>query len=157
MTAMNTQEVSCRDYALEIDIRANRAQVWKAMFEDVNIWWLKDFHMAGEDSKVSFDPTPGGRGLLEEGKDGTCLQWYTVQFIVPAQFKVYLVGHIGPEWGGPCVSHMQLSLTESESGCRLSIHDALFGAVSEATTNSLSDGWKMLFGDGLKLHLEKCG
>lgn len=64
------------------------------------------------------------------------------------------MGHIGPEWGGPCVSHLQLAVTEPKSSAKLSISDALFGAVSDATTGSLSEGWKALFRDGLKKHLE---
>ena len=154
MQAIQSPEVSYRDYALEIDIAASPERVWDAIFEDVNLWWLPDFQMAGADSKVSFDPQPGGQGLIEEAPDGTCLQWYTVQFLVPKSRKVYLVGHIGPEWGGPCVSHMKLSVEQTDSGSRLCIHDALFGAVSDATSNSLADGWKMLFADGLKKHLE---
>lgn len=155
MTSTQSSNVSCRDYVLEIEIDCGPDRVWQAVFQDVDLWWLADFQMAGEDSTVSFDPRPGGRGLIEEAPDGTCLQWYAVQFYVPASKKVYLVGHIGPEWGGPCISHMQLCVTATESGSKLTIHDSLFGAVSDATANSLSDGWKTLFGDGLKKYLEK--
>lgn len=48
-------------YEFEIDIDAPRERVWRALTDQLSSWWLKDFHVLGEDSIVTLEPTPGGR------------------------------------------------------------------------------------------------
>ncbi len=150
-----TTPASCHQYELEIDINAPAASVWRSIFEETNLWWLPDFHVAGADSVVTFDRQAGGRGLLEETADGAALQWYSVQMYLPQQYKVYLIGHVAPEWGGPCTSSLRLSLTETEQGCVLNVMDARHGKIDEAHVESYQDGWKSLFTDGLKAFVER--
>ncbi len=154
MIGAKTTSAACHQYEMQISIEASRERVWKAIFEETNLWWLPDFHVAGPDSVVTFDPHPGGRGLLESTPDGGGLLWYSVQMYMPSDFKVYLVGQIAPEWGGPATSSLRLSLTESDSGCVLRVTDARHGNVDEQQVQSYEDGWKQLFGDGLKKFVE---
>ena len=149
-----TSEASCVQYELEIAIEAPCDRVWEAIFEETNFWWLPDFHMAGEGSVVTFDPTPGGKGLLEQVENGGGLLWYHVQYCLPSEFKVYLVGHVAPDWGGPSVSHLKLALEESGTGCVLKITDAQHGNVDLKSAQSLHDGWAQLFSVGLKAFVE---
>ena len=148
-------ESACCKFELEIPIAAPRERVWKAIFDETNEWWLPDFHVAGPDSVVTFDPKVGGRGLIEESKAGDALLWYSVQMYLPGQFKVYLVGHIAPEWGGPTTSMLKIALTESESGCMFQLSDARHGAVEDQKVQSYESGWRQLFTDGLKAYVEQ--
>ncbi len=150
MNGMTKNSASCIQYELEIEIAAPREKVWKAMLEETNAWWLPDFHQVAPDSVVTFDPNPGGCGLLEQTTDGSALMWYTVQMHLPAQFKIYLVGHLAPEWGGPSTSSMKLALDETDTGCVLRVTDALHGNVDEKSLHSTQVGWTQLFGEGLK-------
>ena len=152
---MTISASKCHKYDLEIEIEASRDRVWKAIFEETNLWWLPDFHVAGPDSVVTFDPKAGGRGLIEETSDGGGLLWYSVQMYLPSDFKIYLVGHIAPEWGGPTTSSLKLALVESENGCTLQVTDARHGNVDEKQVQSYQDGWTQLFSDGLKKFVEK--
>jgi uncharacterized protein YndB with AHSA1/START domain len=145
---------SCYQYELEIEINATRERVWKAIFEETNFWWLPDFHVAGPDSTVTFDPNPGGTGLFEKTSDGGGLQWYSVQMYLPSDFKVYMVGYIAPEWGGPTTSSLKLALVESNGGCTLQVTDARHGNIDESQVQSFQDGWTQLFRDGLKGFVE---
>ena len=145
----------CHQFDLEIEIAASCAKVWNAIFEETNTWWLPDFHVAGPNSTVTFDSQPGGRGIYEEAPDGTALQWFVVQMIVPREFKVYLVGNVAPEWGGPTTSNLKLALVEKGGGCVLRVSDARYGNIDEAHVESSKDGWKALFTDGLKAFVEK--
>ena len=154
MVAAQKENASIIQYELEIEIQATRQRVWKAIIEETNGWWLPDFHMVGADSIVSFDPAPGGKGLVEELDGGASLQWYAVQLNQPQKFTVYLVGHVAPDWGGPSTSHLKLGLKETETGCKLQVMDAQVGRVSEQSIESLSDGWGQLFGQGLKPFVE---
>lgn len=154
MTNSTLTAANCIAIELEIAIEAPREKVWRAIFEETEAWWLADFRVAGPDSKVSFDPTPGGRGMVEETADGGGLLWFHVQMHLPADFKIYLIGHIAPEWGGPTTSSLKLALLETETGCVLQITDSRHGHIDEKQTQSYSDGWKMLFSDGLKKFIE---
>lgn len=145
----------CHQYDLEIEIAAPREKVWDAIFDETNLWWLPDFHVAGADSVVTFDTKPGGQGIYEEAPDGTALQWFVVQMIMPKDFKVYLVGNVAPEWGGPTTSNLKLALVEKGSGCVLQVSDARHGNIDEKHVKSYEDGWKALFTDGLKAFVEK--
>lgn len=146
---------ACHQYELEIQIAASRERVWKAIFEEANFWWLPDFHVAGSDSKVTFDPNPGGQGLLETAPDGSALLWYSVQMYLPVQYKIYLTGHVAPEWGGPTTSMLKLALVEDEDGgCTLQVTDARHGHVDDQQIKSYEDGWAQLFTDGLKKFVE---
>ncbi|MEM7316917.1 MAG: SRPBCC domain-containing protein [Planctomycetota bacterium] len=156
MSPGKTSETACVEYQLEVDFSAPIEAVWNALLNDVHLWWLPDFHMVGADSRVEFDVSAGGKGLVEYRPDGSFLQWYAVQCYMPAQKKIYLLGHLAPEFGGPSTTSMTLTLEDlEESGCRLLIHDAHFGKVDQRTVDSLSSGWDQLFRDGLKRHVEQ--
>lgn len=152
-SAMST--AGCVQYELDISINAARERVWQAIIEETNAWWLPDFRMVEPQSQVQFDVRPGGRGLIEIGADGSFLSWYSVQFYLPQQFKVYLVGNIAPEWGGPSTSNLCLSLREDGDGCILKVADAQHGSVSAGSTESLQSGWNQLFGEGLRVYVEQ--
>ena len=154
MSGAKTLTANCLQYELEIAIDATAARVWHAIFEETNAWWLPDFHMAGADSVVTFDPTPGGKGLQETNEEGGRLLWFQVQYYLPQEFKIYLVGHLAPDFGGPATTHLKLAVEPNGGSCVLKVTDALHGHVSEQTANSLQDGWHQLFGDGLKTHIE---
>jgi uncharacterized protein YndB with AHSA1/START domain len=64
-------------YALEIGINASPVRVWRALTEEIDAWWLADFHVAGADSTMTLDATPGGH-LIERAADGGGILWYTV-------------------------------------------------------------------------------
>jgi uncharacterized protein YndB with AHSA1/START domain len=147
-----TYEVKAIGYELEVSIDAPKEVVWKAMTEETNAWWLPDFHMVGAGSTVSLDTRAGGQ-LVESMPDGGSLLWYTVQMCVEGE-SLDLVGHLGPDYGGPATTLMRLALEDRDGATVLKVRDALYGHVSDAAVASLSSGWKMLFEDGLKHHVE---
>jgi hypothetical protein len=157
MLETTTSETRCVQYELEIQIRASRQTVWQAIIEETNIWWLPDFHMVDEASTVEFDVRPGGRGLVEYHDEGAFLAWYSVQFYLPEQFKVYLLGNVAPDWGGPSTSNLCLALEECDDGCLLKVSDAHHGCVSDQYVDSLRSGWGRLFGEGLRDYVERSG
>lgn len=154
MIGARKTETNCVKYELEIAIEASPNRVWKAIFEETNFWWLPDFHMAGEGSVVTFDPTLGGTGLVEQLENGGGLLWYQVHCCLPTEYKIYLVGYVAPDWGGPSASHLKLALEETDSGCVLKVTDAQHGNVSLEGVQSLHDGWTGLFTAGLKAFVE---
>ncbi len=147
-----TLETRALKYELEVVIDASRETVWRALTEETNAWWLPDFHMVGEGSVVRLEARAGGQ-LIEGREDGSSLLWYTVLMCTPAK-ALHFAGSIGPKWGGPATSLLELELEERRGGTALRILDALFGHVSEETAASLESGWRQLFTDGLKRYVE---
>ncbi|TDI28530.1 MAG: hypothetical protein E2P03_11145, partial [Acidobacteria bacterium] len=104
----NMETASIHQFEFEIEIAAPAARVWQAMTDETDAWWLPDFRAAGADSVVTFDARPGGT-LVETSPDGSGLVWNTVQMTQPGK-TIYLVGHQAPDWGGPKLSMLKLSL-----------------------------------------------
>ncbi|MFT5285980.1 MAG: hypothetical protein ACI8TQ_002148 [Planctomycetota bacterium] len=151
--SFETEPTQTVKYELEVPIQAPVDKVWSTLVDETNAWWLPDFHMVGADSIVTFDAQAGGR-LVESSADGGSLLWYTVQMVVPKEW-IHLVGYMAPPWGGPGISMLELALEDHDGGTLLTIKDAMFGAVSEATAKTMSEGWELLFGDGLRAFVEK--
>ncbi len=80
--------------------------------------------------------------------------WYQVQYCLPQEFKIYLVGYLAPDFGGPATSHLKLVIETTDNGCVLKVTDAQHGSVDAKAADSLRDGWQQLFTDGLKEFVE---
>lgn len=155
MKGASQMDACCAKYEMEIRIEASPESVWKALVEDTNAWWLPDFHMVDADSTVEIDLSPGGRGLVEHRADGSFLQWYSVQSCLIGQHKIYLVGYLAPDFGGPSTSHLGLSVEADGEGSVLKVVDAHVGAVDESALGSLELGWSRLFQEGLRDFVER--
>jgi len=154
MVGAKSLETGCMQYELEIEISARAETVWKALIDETNRWWLADFHMVDPESVVEFDTSPGGKGLVEYRPDGSFLHWYSVQYYLPDQWKIYLVGNLAPDFGGPATSNLLLHVEERNETCVLKIVDAHHGHVSEKYIESLQSGWQQLFSEGLRDFVE---
>ena len=111
-----------------------------------------DFHMAGPDSVITFEPRAGGQLLETRGEDS--LLWCSVHMILNSQRTVYLVGNLAPDWGGPSTSCLKIQVEETADGCVLKAHDSHFGHVDDTNIKNMEEGWMALFSDGLKKHVE---
>lgn len=151
MTNANIMPCRAAQYEFEIEIAANTARVWKGLTDQLNAWWLPDFHMLGADSIVSLDLKAGGR-MIEEAGDKSLL-WYTVLAVDPEK-SLSLSGYCTAEWGGPLTTLLTAKLALRGDATVLTVSDALFGHVSDGQIASLQSGWRQLFGEGLKPFVE---
>ena len=141
-------EVRCAQYEFSIVIEASHEQVWRGLTDQLDKWWLPDFHMLGTNSIVTLEPRAGGR-LFEQNGDQHLL-WYTVIAIQKSE-SLDLVGYINAKYGGPATTMLNVTLSvESANRTVLRISDSLYGQVTDGLVNSLSTGWQMLFTVGLK-------
>ena len=139
-------------YEFEVSIDAPRDRVWKALTGQVSSWWLPDFQMLGPDSVVTLEPIAGGRLFEECGDKG--LLWYTVLAISPGE-SLSLAGFCTQDFGGPCTTLLSVKLTPDGGGTKVCVSDGLFGRVADEQVVSLESGWKRLFSEGLKNHVER--
>lgn len=154
MIGAKKSEAGVASYELSVEIDASPEQVWKALIDETNAWWLPDFHMVGAGSTIAFEPRAGG-GLIETLPDGGSLLWCTVHWIRPAERVIYLVGHSAPDWGGPYTSHLKLTVEARGMESLLKVTDAHTGNIDDKNLESLHSGWTTLFTDGLKRYVEK--
>lgn len=140
-------------YQFEVPIKRSAADIWALMVDEIDAWWMNDFRALREGSKVTLNAETGGQ-LIESAVDGSCLEWYRVQMVMPGK-SLYLVGYMAPDWGGPTTSMLKLAVESRDDGGALIVSDALLGNVTEASASSAEGGWKMLFEDGLKGFAEK--
>ena len=154
---MEIEQSSASIFKYQFDIAINQpaSRVWTVMFEQINEWWMSDFRALGSDSVMSLEAKTGAT-LLENGADGSSLEWYRVQMCIPGK-SLYLVGYMAPDWGGPTTSMLKLSVAEDGGNCVLTVSDALVGKVNEAAAKSAQNGWLELFGSGLKQFTENNG
>lgn len=138
---------------LEFDINAPHDTVWSALVESPGDWWPGAHHAAGPDSRMVFEPRPGGRFYEDDGKGGGLL-WYTVLAIAPPT-SVTLAGYIAPPWGGPATSLLTLSLKPVGERTMLKVLDSLFGSVDEKFAESTHAGWQQILGEALRAHVER--
>lgn len=144
---------SIRSYDLALSLAAPRPQVWSALTDELDAWWLADFRSIGPKSTLRLEARAGG-SMIEEADDGSSLLWFTVHLCRPER-ELILVGPIAPRWGGPATSMLTLTLEDEDGGTRLTLQDALFGKVGEDNVASLKSGWLQLFDEGLKAFVER--
>ena len=154
MAQVSREELGIGQTGLTLEIDAPRERVWRALTEEIGQWWLPDFYAGGEATKaVILEPRVGGR-LYEDWGDGGGLLWYTVIALQPPR-SIDLAGHLTPAFGGPAKTYLKLELEEAGGKTRLVVSDAVLGRTSEGAVEQMRSGWQMLFGDGLKAHVEK--
>lgn len=138
---------------LEIVIAAKPERVWQAMVGETSAWWSKDFYTSAAAKGFHIEPRLGGRAYEDWG-GGAGQVWYTV-IGLDAPRMLTLHGLITPEFGGPTQTLLHLLLEPKGSGTRLKLTDTRSGRVGEGESNSTRDGWRVLFEDGLKAHVER--
>ncbi|MEE4537735.1 MAG: hypothetical protein V2J51_04490 [Erythrobacter sp.] len=139
-------------YQFEVPIQRSASDIWPLMIDQIDDWWMDDFRALGEGSNLTLNAETGGQ-LIEIAADGSALEWYRVQMVVPGK-ALYLVGYMAPDWGGPTTSMLKLAIEEHRENCALVVSDALLGNVSEASASSAEGGWRTLFGDAFKAFVE---
>lgn len=137
---------------LEIPIAAPRDRVWKALTDQVELWWPREFFASADPLRMQFDARLGGL-LREESATGGGVLWYTVIALEPGT-SVTMVGHIAPAFGGPSQTMLRLTLRNQGTGTVLELSDAVFGNVGERTAAGNEEGWRALFEKAFKGFVE---
>lgn len=146
----NVREVGWRNVEVEIPIEAPRERVWDAIVNEIGAWWRKDFCANPNTKKFVLEPRLGGR-MYEDAGDGAGVLWYTVMSIDPPN-SLTLSGHLALAFGGPATSILNLNLKSTGKATVLEISDSFFGNVEGGCEKE--DGWRLLFGEGLKPFVE---
>jgi len=135
---------------LEIPIAAAAERVWRALTEQVDLWWPRGFFASAGPLRMRFDARLGGF-LYEEAANGGGVVWYTVIALDPGT-SVTLAGHLTPAFGGPAQTILRLSLREQGDATILELSDAVFGNVGTGTATE--EGWRALFENAFKNFVE---
>lgn len=137
---------------LEIPIKAKIEHVWQCLLQDVNLWWRKDFYTSNRTKEFIIEPKVGGR-MYEDYGNNEGLLWAEV-IVIDSPNVIELKGHLSPQFGGPAISFMKLSLKEVEGATILTLSDTVLGDVDDNTKKELASGWKLLYEDAFKNYVE---
>ncbi|MER3328570.1 MAG: SRPBCC domain-containing protein [Candidatus Kapaibacterium sp.] len=138
--------------SMEIPIKAGIRHVWDSLINNIGLWWRKDFYTSSKTKNFILEPMVGGRMFEDYGNDEGLL-WGEV-IVIDSPVKLEIKGHLSPQFGGPAMNFLTLSLEEKEGLTFLTLTDSTFGDVSESTREDLTSGWKMLFEEGFKNYVE---
>ena len=152
-----TQKLATGVSAIQIEITFNidapLARVWNAFVNETNRWWPRDYYANPESKAFFLEPRLGGR-MYEDAGNGTGVLWYIVIAIDPSR-SIDMSGNLMPAFGGPASSLLRLQFRENSSeATMLHLTDALIGRLAPTAEKEISEGWKTLFGSGLKRFAE---
>lgn len=136
---------------LEIVIRAPLERVWKALIDETNFWWPKDFYVSDKAQRFVLEPKLGGRMFEDWGNDAGVV-WYEI-FAFNPPYSIDLKGSLSVPYG-PALSLLHLELQPDEQGTKFLLSDSVFG-VSTDGGKSKQDGWTQLFEVGFKTYVEE--
>jgi uncharacterized protein YndB with AHSA1/START domain len=137
----------------DVTINAPISNVWDCLIKDISLWWRKDFYTSEKTKSFVLEPFVGGR-MYEDYGNQNGLLWATV-LVLDAPNTLELKGHLTPQWGGPAISFMKISLSKNEDFTILRLSETTMGKVSENSKKQLEDGWKMIYQDALKKYVEQ--
>jgi hypothetical protein len=125
------------------------------MVNQTTRWWRKDFYTR-ESKGFHIEPRLGGR-MYEDRGDGNGLIWANVIGVDPPH-SILLVGYLTPPFGGPAHTMFEFVLEPADGDATIvRISDTIFGNISETLAAQMQEGWRLLFEEGLKRHVESGG
>ena len=138
---------------LEIEIRAPRDRVWKALVEKTGEWWPRDFYTGANPKSFVIEPRLGGR-MYEDWGGGSGLVWAFVIGIEAPRLLV-LQGHLSTAFGGPSTAYHTFTLEEKGGGATLvKLSDGVHGNVDAKKTAQSREGWRTIVAGSLKPFVE---
>lgn len=151
-TAAKILEASAARIELEVSIEASIDEVWRAVVERPDAWWVSELRCVPGDSTVTLDARAGGN-LVEHNESGASLLWFTVIAVDPPR-SINLAGAIAPPFGGPCHAFLLLELADHDGVTVVKMTNSLHGHVDQGMLPDIEGGWRLLLENGLKRLVE---
>jgi uncharacterized protein YndB with AHSA1/START domain len=152
-TASQVLPSSAARLELEVTIDAPAAEVWRALIERPDAWWIDDLRCLAQPSRVELEAHAGGR-LHETGEDGSELLWFHVIAVEPGR-SLNLAGTIAPPFGGPCQTCLLIRLETGAGGTLVRLTSSMHGHVEEPMLAEMEPGWRALLERGLRALVEE--
>lgn len=146
-------QINTTNINLEISIKASINKVWECLLNETNEWWRKDFYTSTKTQKFILEPFVGGK-MYEDYGNGEGLIWANV-IGLNSPNSIELIAHLSPQFGGPALSFLRITLSENSNITTLKFSDHSFGNVTDATKNQIEEGWKMIYEEAFKNYVEK--
>lgn len=151
------QSITTTTLSLEVSLAASRAKVWKALTEEIGIWWPTEFYQTkateAASNKLRLEATPGGLWVVDRGKEGG--QVWGMVIGLEKQESLLLKGHLTPELGGPAISFLHFVLQSNKRKTVLQFTDTIFGEISSKLHHSLKKDWEKILKKALKQYVER--
>lgn len=133
----------------EVEIRASRERVFKALTEEINEWWA--FRLGAKDSRFSFEPKINGV-FYEDWGNGQGAVWGTVIYL-KEQEEIRMNGLLGMK--GAVNSNYTYKLEERGNSTVLKLSHHAVGLLEPQWEEAHQHGWHELLGQYLKKYVEE--
>lgn len=130
---------------VEFTIDEDCAKVWDYLFNYTHKWWPKEA-MSSDSTKMFVLNERIGGYLYEDFGDGEGLIWAEVIGLKRCSMLL-LKGNIAPDFGGPAISYLKISLEQVGHSCNFKLSDYLLGSNTEPMGKSIAEGWSLIFKD----------
>lgn len=142
---MTNADAGIGTIGIEITIEGLVADVWRALTDDINVWWPDDFYAGGKVGRREFslDAKPGGC-MFERWDEGGGVLWGTVVSSDP-QKSLQVLGHLFPNWGGPSQWYGSWELSTSGKHTKLRFTESSLGKISDDGMKNKEEGWQALW------------
>ena len=151
--SMTNTVLSATKVAVEVTINSPLERVWKIITEQTGAWWREDFYTSPKTKNFVIDNKIGGK-MYEDFGNGEGLVWADV-IGIDAPNVIEFRGNLSPAFGGPAISFLKIELSAVDGATKVSLTDDIFGKIGENAKASMTEGWDLLLGHGLKPYAEK--
>jgi uncharacterized protein YndB with AHSA1/START domain len=145
-------DVKAIEIRQEVEIKATRARVFKALTDEIPFWWGAPFVHSQESVDIRVEKFVGGRVYepLSDEKQGYL--WGTVGVYVENE-HLEIWGPIG--MSGAVNGRVSFELTEAMGSTKLTMKHEVLGKLKEESLTNYSHGWKDLLENRLRRFIEK--
>ncbi len=145
--------ISTTTIFVETTIAQPQARVWHALTEETNRWWQPEFYEHPNAKNLILESKVGGKFYEDAGQNEGLLRASVIGINSPHSLQ--LQGQLGAKAGGPAISFIHIQLEAQKQRTLLKLSDSIFGPISKALENRLSEGWTAILEKGLKPYLEQ--
>lgn len=151
---MTNNAVQISQISMQLEISSEAIHVWKALTENIGLWWPAEFYAGGQTGERDFslEAWPGGR-MLETWDDGGGVLWGTVVGIEPKSM-LQICGNTFPGWGGPAQWYGTWELSAAGAHTIMKFSESAIGEITATGVNDKEKGWQFLWRT-LQAYLER--
>ncbi len=133
------------DIIVEVPLSLDRGHTWEFFFNQINIWWPKEFYTSSRTKRFTIDTFIGGK-MYEDFGEGDGLVWGNV---IGCDFlhSLDIRGHLIRAFGGPLTTLERFELIDDQKGTILKYSCDLIGQYKDSTKHSLTKGWNSILVD----------
>lgn len=139
------------DIQHEVEIKASRARVFRAITEEMAMWCGPPYVHSELSQNLTMEPYVGGKFTEVLPGQGQGYLWGTVSAFVKDS-RLELIGPLGMP--GMVTARVSYELNDTANGCLLKLNHKAMGLITDDLLSAFTFGWRELLNRRLKSFVE---